>query len=222
MKKLGTMCIIFLLVFLLPVYVSAEVRVKKAGIAISGTTDTITEVRVKNADIVISGTADTIKVGESVTLAAKWLKQGSSCKVVWQGADGKESIYKDGYCTSEAVFTPTQSGVFTIVCEVEMTSGKSDTEFYGRAEYTITVENNTVTVKGAGISDLSFFEQTWADGSIRGYWAMFTVDIVYTDNSTVPYSSTSVFFGPTETSKDVSVSVEVDGIVYTNTVTISR
>lgn len=202
MRKYGVMCMILLLVILLPVPIEAKTRIKQA-------------------DVEITAGAYTVNVGESVTLTAQWIKQGSTCEVVWSGAEGSGIVPADGFCTSQAVFTAAQPGVYTIAADVVMRSGKSATEFTGRVECTITVLD-PVKIEGVELRNVTFCEVKRADGSVRGYWAVGDVYIVKTDGTALPYSTSMEYLDADATSKNVTVTYSVDGVQYTDTVTIYR
>lgn len=177
----------------------------------------------KDVNVILSETPAVVNVGETIEMTAVTTKHGSCYYDSWGNAVKVSTVYDLGTNAyiSKALFTAEKPGSYNISYTIKMTSGNSDTVFYKTVERQVEVID-TVTVVGALIKDLTVTPLYNADDTISAYKAYGTVHVLWSDNTTTPNGSLYFFFGPEETSKDIEVTLYVDGIQYKYIVTVNR
>lgn len=169
----------------------------------------------KAASTSLSASAQEIKVGETVTLAASTLKQGSDYSDSWFGAT-REGTYLDGAIesyVSTATFTGQVPGTYTIWYEITMSAGKSGVTFVGTASIEITVVQPAVIV-GATIKNVSV-TPTYnnGNGNLNGYNAIGDVYAVWSDDTETYYGKVNFHFSDNQTIRNLGVTI--NGVEYT-------
>lgn len=82
----------------------------------------------------------TVVVGEEVTITATTEKKGSRFEDLWTGAEKEEeTVLKDGYYISTALFNATEPGQYEIMYSITMRAGNSHVTFEGESTLIITV-----------------------------------------------------------------------------------
>lgn len=178
----------------------------------------------KDIDVILSDTPAIVNVGESFEITAISPKHGSSYTDSWENANQSYTELDPITRTyvSKAAFIAEKAGIYHISYTIKMTSGSSDTTFYKQVIRTIEVVN-PVTVVGAVIKNLNVIPVYNTEGSIIYYRACGLVYTRWSDGSETPNdSSVYFFFGPNETSKDISATLNVEGRQYSYIVTVNR
>jgi hypothetical protein len=177
----------------------------------------------KDIEVILSEIPTVAKIGEIIDLTATTQKHGSTYTDTWDNAVKSATVYDitTGTYISKALFTAEKSGIYTISYTINMTSGNSDTVFLKKVERTIEVIDTT-TVIGAAIKDLKITPIFNTDGSISAYSAYATTHALWSNNTTTPNGSVYFFFAPEETTKDIVVTLNVNGQQYNYTITVNR
>jgi hypothetical protein len=178
---------------------------------------------VKDIEVALSETAAIVNIGETISIIATSTKHGSSYSDNWDNAINSITEYDPITATyvSKALFTAEKPGVYNISYTIKMTAGDSDTVFSKTVERTIEVIDPR-TVIGADIRDLEITPIYNTDGSISVYSAFGTIYALWSDNTTTQNSSFYFFFNPDETTKNIDVTFNIDGKLYTYTLTVNR
>lgn len=177
----------------------------------------------KNIEAILSNTPDIVKVGETVILTATTEKHGSSYNDSWSNAVKSFTILDtetDTYI-SKAVFIAEKPGIYNISYSINMFPGKSNVDFISKVEKTIEVID-PVTIAGADIRNLVIEPVYKADGSISAYTAFGTVYVLWSNQTTTPYSSIFFGFDPNETMKNINVTIPYNGVEYNYVITVKR
>lgn len=171
----------------------------------------------------LTASANDVTIGETVHLTATSVKHGSSYEVIWSGAEDKGTLLDTSLCTyvSAAVFTAEKPGIYTVEYKIVMSAGKSNRRFIGTAVQTINV-TAPITVTGAEIRIASLRKITRPDGSVSLYSAAGDIFTVWNDNSKTYYGRIFFFYGPNEVSKNIDVTLNIEGKVYKYTVAVAR
>ena len=177
----------------------------------------------KEIPVMISAASSTVKCGEAVALTAVTEKHGSSFGDVWSEAVKLGTEYDDntGKYVSNATFVANNAGVYNVKYLIKMKAGKSDTCFTTAATYTINVIN-PITVIGAEIRNLSIKPVIRPDVSISMYSANGDIYALWSDGTSTSYGKTYFFFGLTETSKKVNISLNINNKIYNYQVIVTR
>ncbi|MGE5473941.1 MAG: hypothetical protein ACM3UU_06940 [Ignavibacteriales bacterium] len=177
----------------------------------------------KEIPVMISATSSTVKCGEVVMLTAAAEKHGSSFEDSWSEAEklGTEYDESTGKYISNATFVANNAGIYNIKYFIRMKAGKSETYFNAAASYTINVIN-PITVVGAEIRNISIKPVIRPDGSISVYSASGDAYVLWSDGTSTSYGKIYFFFGAAETSKKVSVSLNINSKVYSYQVVVTR
>jgi hypothetical protein len=178
---------------------------------------------IKDIEVIFSDTVAVAKVGETLDLTATTPKHGSDYTDTWDNAVKSVTQFDsvaEAYI-SKAIFTAENPGIYTISYTITMTSGESATVFSKTIERTIEVIDPH-TVIGADIRDLEFTPIYNADGSVSVYSAHGTIYALWSDDTAAPNGSVYFFFSPSETTKDIDITLNINGSSYTYLVTITR
>jgi len=174
-------------------------------------------------DVAIFADTTNVKIGESVTLKAVSVKQGSSYQVNWNGARDQGTILDNAGDTyvSTAGFSSDKPGTYKVEYSILMKAGNSDKCFWGKAVETITVYEEKKTVVGADIKKLTITPAVKSDGSTI-YSALGTTYVLWSDGTSEPYGTVYFFFQENEYSKNIDVVFNIDGQIYKYAVTVIR
>ncbi len=171
----------------------------------------------KEAKMSLETSALQVRVGETVTLTATTLKEGSSYIDSWDGAVKVSTILNnEGNYISSATFSATAPGAYTITYNIKMTAGRSGVTFEGNKTVTITVVNPAVIV-GAKVDNVLAIPVTNPKGNITGYDATGDLYAVYSDNTEEYIDTISFHFSSTQTTRNISV--EIEEVTYVVSVT---
>ena len=177
----------------------------------------------KDIEVILSDTATVAKIGETINLTATAPKHGSYYTDNWDNAvkcvtefDSITETY-----ISRAFFTAEKPGIYHISYTITMTAGDSDTTFSKTVERTIEVIDPH-TVIGADLRDLEITPIYKADGSISVYSAYGTIYALWSDNTSTLNGSLYFFFSPNETTKNIDVTLNINGKLYTYMVNATR
>lgn len=177
----------------------------------------------KDIEVILSETTAVANIGDTIILTATTTKHGSSYSDNWDNA--AKSITEFDPITetyiSKAFFTAEKPGIYNISYTINMTAGDSNTVFSKTVEKTIEVIDS-VTLIGADIRDLEVTPIYNADGSISVYSAFGTIYALWSDNTATPNGSLFFFFNPDETTKNIDVTLNINGIPTIYTVTANR
>lgn len=167
----------------------------------------------KNVEVNISAPAK-VNSGELVTFTAVTKKHGSEFTDKWIGAEKVSTVLTDdGYYVSTAQVTARES--VTVQYDITMRSA-SGVCFRGQASTAIEVESDDpVKVAGAIVKNIT--PVTWATGFYSGDKFALLSDGTLIESGSIYFSMSE-----TETSKDIIVSVMVDGIEYQFVVTVTK
>lgn len=178
----------------------------------------------KDIEVILSDTPAVVNLGQSFEITATAPKHGSNYIDSWENAEQSYTelnALTNAYI-SKATFKADKEGIYNISYTIKMTSGNSDTVFYKTVKRTVEVVN-PVKVVGAVIRNLNVIPIYNGEGNIAYYRACGEVYALWSDKSETPDgSSVYLFFGSEETSKDVSVTLNVDGKQYDYIVTVNR
>lgn len=204
MKRIAIIITVFLILF-------------SSTISVSADTDP------KNIEVILSNTVTVAKLGETIDLTATTPKHGSSYTDNWANAvkiatefDPITETYN-----SKALFTSEKPGIYNISYTITMTAGDSITTFSKTVERTIEVIDPH-TVIGADLRDLEITPIYNEDGSISVYSAYGTIYALWSDNTATINGSLYFFFGADETTKNIDVSLNINGKLYTYMVNVTR
>jgi hypothetical protein len=177
----------------------------------------------KDIEVILSESATVVNIGETIALAATTSKHGSSYTDNWNNAVKSVTEFDPITETyiSTATFTAEKPGIYPISYTITMTAGDSGTTFSKAAERTIEVIDSR-TVTGADLRDIKITPIYKADGSVSVYSAYGTIYALWSDNTATPNGSIYFFFSPDETSKNIDVTLNIDGNLYTYMVVVNR
>jgi hypothetical protein len=171
----------------------------------------------KTAIVSLSTTSTTIEVGQTATLTASSLKQGSSYTDSWNGAVKNNTILDEatGNYVSTATFSASKPGTYTVTYAVTMGAGKSGVTFIGTQSTTITVISpaKIVGVVVKNVSTTPNYNESDKNPNLTGYDATGDVYAVWSNGSETPYGTTTFKFSPNQVSRNIDV--EVGGTTYT-------
>jgi hypothetical protein len=167
--------------------------------------------------------ADQVKVGQTVNLTAKTLKQGSGYIEEWNGAQLSKSYFDEStdYYVSESIFTPNQPGTYTITYTVRMYTGNSEVKFISSISKTVEVISDVKEVIGLEVRNVNAYPNTSTDGTLRGYSVLGELFVLWNDNTSTSNETVAYFFLPNEQSRLVNMSVSINNKEYTFPVMIS-
>lgn len=168
----------------------------------------------KTAPVSLTASALTVKVGETVSLEAVTLKQGSDFTDSWTGATKGITVLNTatGYYVSKASFSAAVPGTYTIKYDIIMTAGKSNVSFVGTANVTITVIN-PATIVGAAIKNVKAKANINPNGKITGYDATGDVYAVWSDGRETFYGVKEFSFSANQDIRNIEVTI--NGTEYT-------
>jgi hypothetical protein len=203
MKKLHIFLVVFVLILLNPIQVLASSLPK------------ITE-------STLSASVDQVKVGETITLTAETLKQGSDFSNQWNGAIASKTYLDEttGNYVSEAKFTPNQAGTYTISYTIDMYTGNDEIKFTSSVSKSVEVISDAKEVIGLEVKNIKIYPITYPDGTIW-YSILGKVYVLWNDNTSTFNRTVGYFFMPNEKSRVVNITVNLDNKEYTFPVTIS-
>lgn len=204
MKKCYTLFVILVLVFSNALMVQAS-----------------TEPKVTESYVVT--TVDQAKVGETISLKAETQKRGAEYREEWDGATLSQSYLDEatGNYISEANFTPTQAGTYTITYTITMYTGNNEEKFIGRGTKTLEVLADAKEVIGLEVRNVVAYPNIAADGTLKGYSVLGELFVLWNDQTTSSYGTVGYYFLPNETLRVVNITVNIDNQQYTFPVTIS-
>jgi hypothetical protein len=163
----------------------------------------------KPANVSLSASNDTILVGETATLTATTLKQGSSFTDSWDGAVKDSTILDDSLesYVSTATFSSSVPGAYTITYDIIMKAGKSNVTFVGTEGTTITVIAPKELI-GATIKNLSATPRYNPQQKLIGYDAIGEVYAVYNNGDEDFYDAINFNFSPNQSERNIDVAVD--------------
>ena len=170
----------------------------------------------KTATVSLSASNDTILVGQTATLTATTLKQGSSFTDSWDGAVKHSTILEDSLKSyvSTATFSSSVPGTYTITYDITMNSGNSDVNFLGTNSITITVLQPKELV-GATIKNISstpVYKNKNKNNIVR-YDATGDIYAVYDNGEEIFYDTFEFKFN--QNHKERNIDVTIDGQTFT-------
>jgi len=164
----------------------------------------------KDAGVSLISSAATVKPGETVTLTAVTLKQGSAYTDEWIGATKITTVLtEDGYYVSTAEISPEVT--VTVQYKITMTAGNCGTSFIGQAE---TVISATKPAEVVGIEVKNIRPEPEIPGFYKG-----DVYVVFSDGNLNEYGV--VYFGLREGQITKVFYVSVNGTRYTYTLNLA-
>jgi hypothetical protein len=177
----------------------------------------------KEVPVSITAERNEVKVGETIVLSAASLKHGSDYNDSWNGAEMMETVLEPetGLYVSKAEFVAEKPGIYTVTYSIMMTAGNSSVAFMGIATYTIEVIG-AHEVTGAEIRDLSIRPITRPDGIISIYSAQGSIYVLWSDQTCTLYGSTFFNFRASETVKNIAITLNIEGEMYTYVVPVER
>lgn len=177
----------------------------------------------KDIEVTLSESATVVNIGETIALVATTSKHGSNYTDNWNNAVKSVTEFDpitEAYI-STASFTAENPGIYPISYTITMTAGDSATTFSKTVERTIKVINSH-TVTGADLRNLVITPIYKSDGSVSVYSAYGTIYALWSDNTATQNGSVYFFFGADETTKNIDVTLNIDGKLYTFTVAVHR
>lgn len=168
----------------------------------------------KIATVSLSASNDTILVGETATLKATTLKQGSSFIDSWGGAVKDSTLLDDSLesYVSTATFSSSVPGTYTITYDITMKAGKSNVTFVGTESTTITVIAPK-ELAGAKIKNVSAIPRYNNQKHLEGYDAIGDVYAIYDNGDEEFYDTFNFNFSPNQSERNIDVTV--DGHTFT-------
>lgn len=168
----------------------------------------------KPANVSLSASNDTILVGETATLTATTLKQGSSFTDSWDGAVKDSTILDDSLesYVSTATFSSSVPGTYTITYDITMNSGNSDVNFLRTNSITITVLQPKELV-GATIKNISSTPVYKNKNNIVRYDATGDIYAVYDNGEEIFYATFEFKFN--QNHKERNIDITIDGQTFT-------
>lgn len=177
----------------------------------------------KDIEVTLSESATVVNIGETIALVATTSKHGSNYTDNWSNAVKSVTEFDpitEAYI-STASFTAENPGIYPISYTITMTAGDSATTFSKTVERTIKViDSHTVT--GADLRNLVITPIYKSGGSVSVYSAYGTIYVLWSDNTATQNGSVYFFFGADETTKNIDVTLNIDGKLYTYTVAVHR
>lgn len=170
----------------------------------------------KIATVSLSASNDTILVGETATLTATTLKQGSSFTDNWTGAIKDNTILDEslGNYVSTSTFSSSVPGTYTITYDITMNSGNSNVNFVGTNSITITVlaPKKLVGATIKNISSTPVYKNKDKNNIVR-YDATGDIYAIYENGEEVFYDTFEFKFN--QNHKERNIDVTVDGQTFT-------
>lgn len=168
----------------------------------------------KISTVSLSASNDTILVGETATITATTLKQGSSFTDNWTGAIKDSTILDEslGSYVSTSTFSSSVPGTYTITYDITMKAGKSNVSFVGTKSITITVIAPKELI-GAAIKNVYAIPRYNTQHKLIGYDATGEVYAVYDNGEESLYDTIDFNFSPNQSERNIEVTV--DGQTFT-------
>lgn len=168
----------------------------------------------KIAAVTLSASAINVTLGQTVTLTAATLKQGSSYSDSWSGATKISTMLDEatGSYISTAAFSAATPGTYTISYSITMGAGKSTVAFNGADSITITV-TNPASITGAAAKNVIATPKYNNQGHLTGYDSTADIYALWSNGAETFYGTVNFNFSPNQTSRNIDVLV--DGNTYT-------